>query len=111
VDVSALRAGDCERFLAAYPRRTAQAAARAAWSKLAQELPGGLPPLAELLAAVASQARTPAWTREAGRYIPSPANWLLGQRWQDAQACGPGVDQWLSRAGNAEADSSGRDTP
>jgi hypothetical protein len=86
VEPSALRAGDCERFLAAYPKRTAQAAARAAWARLDAELPGGLPPLDELLAAVDRQARTPAWGREDGRYIPSPANWLLGQRWQDAPA-------------------------
>ena len=98
-----LRRVDCERFLAAYPRRTALAAARAAWARLSAEAvpglpdacPDGLPPLDELLAAVARQARTPAWTREAGRYIPSAANWLLDQRWRDAQPADSGVDQWL----------------
>lgn len=100
-DVNGRRGADCEEFLARYPKRTAQAAARAAWARLERELPGGLPPLAELLAAVDTQARSAAWTREAGRYIPTPANWLLGLRWQDAQddeagQCGPsGIDQWL----------------
>lgn len=101
-------AEDCERFLAAYPKRTAQAAARAAWRQLAGELPDGLPPLAELLAAVASQTRLPAWTREAGRYIPSPANWLLGRRWQDAGAQKPGVDLWLR---GQDQDSQGAGNP
>ncbi|GEM_PF-1021892 len=113
-DQDVLRRGDCERFLAAYPRRTALAAARAAWARLAagsepgppgdvpeglpDSCPGGLPPLDELLAAVASQARTPAWTREAGRYIPSAANWLIDQRWSDARPADTGVDQWLKQA-------------
>lgn len=87
----AVRAGDLERFLASYPKRAAQAAARAAWARMA----GELPPLSVLLAAVAGQARTAAWTREAGRYIPSPANWLLGRRWLDDAPPEPGVDQWL----------------
>lgn len=109
-----LRRGDCELFLAAYPRRTGLAAARAAWARLAAQAAsstpdasgnglaeadsGPLPPLDQLLAAVARQARTPAWQREAGRYIPGAANWLLDQRWREAANLDTGVDQWLRQA-------------
>lgn len=91
----ALSDPDCERFLDAYPKGTARQAARAAWEAMRHELP----PLSELLAAVERQARTPGWTREGGRYIPGPANWLVGRRWRDSGPVRPGVDQWLGEGG------------
>ena len=50
-----------------------------AWLKLR---PGGAL-VAEILAAVERQRGSPAWEKDGGRYIPNPATWLHGRRWED----------------------------
>lgn len=68
-----------ERFMAAYPKRKAKADAWRAWRKLRPS-----PELqARMLAAVAVQRVSPDWCRNGGQYIPLPATWLNGERWQD----------------------------
>lgn len=71
-------------FWSAYPRKTAKQAALKAWGKLAPsaEL------VAAILAAVARQKRTDAWLKDDGRFIPHPASWLNGRRWED-EVIGP----------------------
>jgi hypothetical protein len=63
-----------------WPKKVAKADAVKAWSKLN--------PDAELqaviLAAVRQQTKTSQWRQEEGKFIPHPATWLNGRRWEDA---------------------------
>jgi len=66
-------------FYAAYPKKKAKKEALQAWKTLAPE--NGL--FETIIAAVAKQKRSDDWTRENGRFIPNPASWLNGRRWED----------------------------
>ena len=68
-----------DQFWQAYPKRVAKKPARRAWDKL--HVDHDL--LAKILAALAWQKRTDDWQRDGGRYIPNPATWLNGGRWED----------------------------
>ena len=66
-----------ERFWAAYPRKTAKQDAIRAFRKLdADETL-----LAVILDALEKQKAAPQWSDP--RYIPHPATWLNGRRWED----------------------------
>ena len=66
-------------FWSAYPRHVDKQRARKSWAKLK---PDG--PLVEtILRAVKAQASCEQWTRDGGAYIPYPATWLNGRRWED----------------------------
>ena len=67
------------RFWQAYPKKVAKDAARKAFAK--RKPSEAL--LATMLAAIFAQKRVDSWTRENGRYIPNPASWLNGGRWED----------------------------
>ena len=69
---------DFERFWKAYPRKVAKADALKAFEK---NVPGPL--LETVLNALEKQKRSEDWTRDNGRYIPYPATWLNGKRWED----------------------------
>ena len=69
---------DFERFWKAYPRKVAKADALKAFEK---NVPGPL--LETVLNALEKQKRSENWTRDSGRYIPYPATWLNGKRWED----------------------------
>ena len=69
-----------EEFWAAYPRKTAKKAARNAWEKL-KPTPG----LAQALV-LDCQQRVAQGEWDTGRgkaYIPHPATYLNGERWED----------------------------
>ena len=68
-----------EEFWRTYPRREAKKNALAAWKKLKvnPEMMSGI------MAALRKQTGSEQWTREGGRYIPLPATWLNGRRWED----------------------------
>lgn len=68
-----------DQFWQAYPKHVAKKPARRAWDKL--HVDADL--LAKILAALAWQKRTDDWQRDGGRYIPNPATWLNGGRWED----------------------------
>lgn len=68
-----------DQFWQAYPKRVAKKPARRAWDKLHVDTDL----LAKILAALAWQKRTDDWQRDGGRYIPNPATWLNGGRWED----------------------------
>ncbi|ULQ45856.1 hypothetical protein JN531_012170 [Flagellatimonas centrodinii] len=72
-------AAEFEQFWAVWPRRVAKADARKAWRQV-QHL---LPPVERVVAAVEAQRRSDQWMRNEGRYIPYPATWLRGERWED----------------------------
>ena len=71
-----------EEFWKAYPKRRAKADARKAWAKLAPDAEL----LAVILKALAWQTREEQWNRDGGQYIPLPASWLRGERYEDEPA-------------------------
>jgi len=73
--------GGFGEFWKAYPRKTAKAAAERAWRSLT--IAGTLPAVDVLLAAVTQAARSPGWQKDRGQFIPHPATWLTGRRWED----------------------------
>jgi len=63
-------------FWTAYPRKVAKKDAEKAWEKLAPS-----PPLQEtIIDAIEQQMMTQQW---ADGFIPYPATWLRGARWED----------------------------
>lgn len=67
------------RFWALYPRKQGKAAARKAWDKLKPDME-----LCRLMSkALHTQMASEEWQRDEGRYIPYPATWLNGRRWED----------------------------
>ena len=69
---------DFDRFWRAYPRKQAKGAARKAFAKARKKAP-----LDVMLSAVEKQKTSWDWTKEGGQYIPQPASWLNGERWND----------------------------
>ena len=81
-NIAAPASGLEERFNAfwkAYPKKTAKDDARKAFEKRKPD--AGM--LASMLSALAAQAQSAAWTKDGGQFIPNPATWLNGGRWQD----------------------------
>ena len=74
-------------FWAAYPRHVAKQAALAAWKKLKPD--GGM--LDRKMEGLARWKASDEWQREDGRYIPHPASWLNGRRWEDEMRQRPSV--------------------
>ncbi len=68
-----------DRFYKLYPRKQKRKAAEQAWKSLA--------PSADLqqviLTALAKQATSIDWLKSGGQFIPHPASWLNGKRWED----------------------------
>lgn len=70
---------DFDRFWDAYPKRRAKADARKAWAKLRPA-----PDLVEaILEALAWQSLQPDWLKDDRQFVPYPATWLRGERWED----------------------------
>jgi hypothetical protein len=67
------------RFWKVYPRKRARKDALKAW--LAARPDAAL--LERIVAAVLAQSKNADWQREGGKYIPHPATWLRGGRWED----------------------------
>ena len=66
-----------EEFWQVYPKKRAKQDARRAWRKVRPE------DVPAILAAVERWKRTEDWQRENGRFIPYPATFVNGGRWQD----------------------------
>lgn len=68
------------RFWQAYPKKKAKDAALKAWKKLKpnSEL------LKIILNALEQQKCSAQWQKDGGQFIPYPATWLNGKRWEDA---------------------------
>lgn len=66
-------------FWKTYPKKVAKAQALKAWKKLQpnSEL------AAKIIASVAVYARTDAWTRDGGQYVPHASTFLNQRRWED----------------------------
>ena len=66
-------------FWTAYPRKKSKADAEKAWRKLAPS-----PELCQqIYASIAAQRGSADWRRDEGKFIPYPASWLNGRRWED----------------------------
>lgn len=74
-------------FWESYPKKKGKQEALRAWLKIKPdpEL------LSEILQAVANAKRDPQWTKNNGDYIPLPASWLNGKRWEDEFESSPTV--------------------
>ena len=71
-----------ERFWTAYPRKQNKERARRAWKKLHPDLE-----LCRIMsAALERDKRSEQWRRDNGDFIPHPASWLNGRRWEDEPA-------------------------
>jgi predicted phage replisome organizer len=68
-----------DEFWKAYPKKKAKEAARKAWVKLKPDETLGK----EIIQAVVESAKTKDWLKENGKYIPYPATYLNGKRWED----------------------------
>jgi len=68
-----------EKFWKAYPKKVSKENALKAFKKInpTESL------LNELLTALDRQKISPQWTKDGGQYIPYPATWLNGRRWED----------------------------
>lgn len=66
-------------FWKAYPKKKAKEDARKAWAKIkpSESL------LKIIIADVEAQSRTQDWKKDGGKYIPYPATYLNGKRWED----------------------------
>lgn len=67
------------RFWPAYPRKVGKADAAKAFAKLKPD--DAL--LAVMLGALATQRDSDDWRRDGGQFVPHPATWINGKRWQD----------------------------
>jgi hypothetical protein len=68
-----------DTFWTVYPRHQAKADARKAWQRLNPS-----PELVErIIAALTWQREQESWQRDDGQYIPLPASWIRGERWED----------------------------
>ena len=67
-----------DEFWMLYPRHEGKMAARKTWTKL-----GTNPPLEAIRAALEWQRSSPRWLEQGGQFIPHPATYLNGRRWED----------------------------
>ena len=69
-------------FWKAYPNKKAKQAAAKAWKRLKPDRA-----LFDIIMrALEAAKRSDQWSRDGGRYIPHPATWINGQRWEDQDA-------------------------
>ncbi|BDM23643.1 pyocin large subunit-like protein [Pseudomonas sp. LRP2-20] len=81
------------RFWKLYPRKVGKANAEKAWGKLKVDAE-----LFERMAsALAAWAVSPDWMKDGGQFIPHPATWLNGKRWDDELPQAGNVHQFPPR--------------
>ena len=66
-------------FWSAYPRKKSKGHAEKAWLKIKPDEQLA----SQIIAAVGRATTSDDWTREGGKFIPHPATWLNGERWED----------------------------
>lgn len=71
--------GGFDAFWNAYPRHTGQREARDAYEEVCHDGDTA----SKIIEAVNRQKRTDEWRRDGGRFVPAPAKWLIGRRWND----------------------------
>lgn len=73
---------DFETFWSAYPRKVGRVSALKAWKR------DGRPELSVLIAALEKWKGTDQWQKDGGKFVPYPASWLNGKRWEDEMLAG-----------------------
>lgn len=68
-----------DKFWKHYPRKIAKGDARKAWTQTARIRP----PVEFILRAIDRARDTDQWRRDGGQFVPYPATWLRGERWDD----------------------------
>lgn len=68
-----------EKFWTVYPRHENKEAARKAF----EEINPDETLLNTMIGTIRKQKDSPQWQEDGGRFIPYPANWLTGKRWED----------------------------
>ena len=68
-----------DQFWAAYPKKKAKADARKAWEQTKEFRP----PIDKLIAIIKAHSKTKDWMKSDGEFIPYPATFLRGERWED----------------------------
>lgn len=68
-----------DKFWQAYPNRKAKANALKAWNKIKPD--SSL--LAKILESLEVAKSSDGWKKDGGKFIPHPATWLNGKRWED----------------------------
>src|SRR5262252_3130768 len=86
-----------DEFWKAYPRHVDKQKARKAWAKLRP------PPLKAILDALAWQRALPDWRKEHGDFVPYPATYLNGRRWEDEPPKAQLFGVTARTAGNVDA--------
>lgn len=76
---------DFDRFWTDFPNKKNKPGARRAWKQTKK----ARPPLPTLLAALQRDKASDEWRRDDGKFIPHPASWLRGERWNDEAAVVP----------------------
>jgi len=79
-----------EKFYQAYPKKRAKAEALKAWAKVAPE--NGL--FETIMAALETSKQSQEWVRDGGQYVPHPATWINGRRWEDGGVESPRRPTW-----------------
>jgi len=86
-----------EEFWAHWPKHKARQDAEKAWNKLKPSVT-----LTDLIIkAVDAQKTCPEWLKNGGQFIPNPATWLNGRRWDDEIRAGPMVSERTIRMAQA----------
>ena len=67
------------QFWVAYPKHVAKVDALKAWHQV-RPSPDDVK---QMVTALGWQSQTPAWTKDRGAFVPYPASWLRGRRWED----------------------------
>ena len=68
-----------ETFWNHYPRKVGKGDAKKVWNRI-KGVKSLLPNILEM---IEIQKRTEAWRKDNGQFIPHPARWLRGERWND----------------------------
>lgn len=84
------------KFWSAYPRKIGKRKAEDAYRR-AEKRAGQSGFLQRVLEAIARQSVSRQWLTAGGRYIPYPASWLNGDRWEDAVETDPRAEDELPR--------------
>jgi hypothetical protein len=91
-DVCAALDANFETFWNAYPRHTNKKAAQSAFNKINPDADL----LNIMLQSLAAWSKSPQWTKDGGQFIPHPATWLNGRRWEDEMPKGGGPVKTVS---------------
>lgn len=77
-----------------YPKKVGKDAAWKAW----KARNGTIPKISVILAAISTQRASPQWIKNGGQYVPNPATWINGGRWND-EITGTGGNESTDREG------------